>query len=223
MDVYLALVGVASLSIAVIFFRNQLDRGRSRSLEQEAQRLGFSFAAVAAPIEESAINEVASCMQESGCIDSEVIEVMQGTILGRRVLVFNLREYSSLGDGSTVTTVAAFQCSATRFPVFQLRAKDVIDLCRDRLRDDAVDSDVDPEFGKRFQLCADDATKRKFFTSGRLGYLQRCVGHFEIRSSPNWLLIFHLGEEISAKNLRHFVQVTSTIAFGLLDPEIIPD
>jgi hypothetical protein len=36
-------------------------------------------------------------------------------------------------------------------------------------------------------------------------------------------LIFHPGEEISAKNLRHFVQVTSTIAFGLLDPEIKPD
>jgi len=36
-------------------------------------------------------------------------------------------------------------------------------------------------------------------------------------------LIFHPGEEISAKNLRRLVQVTSTITFGLLDPEIKPD
>ncbi|HEX8894923.1 MAG TPA: hypothetical protein VF783_16455, partial [Terriglobales bacterium] len=85
---------------------------------------------------------------------------------------------------STVTTVAAFQCSATRFAIFQVRAKDLIDPCRDRLREAAIDSDVEAELGKRFQLCADDATKRKFFTSGRLGYLRRWVGHFEIRSRP---------------------------------------
>ena len=35
-----------------------------RSPEQEAQGPGFSFAAVAAPIEESAINELASCIEE---------------------------------------------------------------------------------------------------------------------------------------------------------------
>jgi hypothetical protein len=146
-------------------------------------------------------------MPDSGSIDSEVMEVMPGTILGRRMLVFNFREYSSLGDGSTVTTVAAFQCTATPLPVFRVRAKDVIDLCRDTPQEEAVDSDVDPEFDSRLQLwCADDAMKRKFFTSGRLGYLRRCVGHFEIRSSPNWLLIFLPGEEISAKNLRRFVR-----------------
>jgi hypothetical protein len=75
MDVCLALVGVASLSIAVVFFGNQLERRRSSSLEQEAEGLGFSIAAVAKPTEESAINEVASCTPESG--DSEVM-VMQG-------------------------------------------------------------------------------------------------------------------------------------------------
>jgi hypothetical protein len=111
MDVYLALVGVASLSIAVIF-GNQLERRRSRSLEQEAAGLGFSFAAVAELIEESAINEVASCMQESGCIDSEVMEVMQGTILGRRLLVFNLREYSSL----YCCGLPVLRYTAARFP-----------------------------------------------------------------------------------------------------------
>ena len=145
---------------------------------------------------------------------------MQKT-LGRRVLVFDLREYSSLGDGSTVTTVQTFQCSATRIPI-QVRAKDLIDLCRDRLREAAIDSDVDLELGKRFQLWADDATMRRFFTSGRPGYLRRWVGHFEIRSSPSWLLIYHFGEE-SAKNLRHFKHATSTIDFGLLDREIKPD
>ena len=149
---------------------------------------------------------------------------MQGTILGRRVLVFNLREYSSLGDGSTVTTVAAFQRSTMPLLVFRVRAEDVIDLCRDALPEEGVDSDVDPEFDARLQLwCADDAMTRKFLTSGRLGYFRRCLGYFEIRRSPNCFLIFHPGEEISAKNLRRFVQVTSTIAFGLLDPEIKPD
>ena len=147
---------------------------------------------------------------------------MQRT-LDRRGLVFNLREYSSLGGGSTVTTVTAFQCSATRFPIFQVRAKDLIDLCRDRLREDAIGGDVEAEPGKKIPTLCGRCQERKFFTSDRLSYLQRWVGHFEIRSSPNWLLIYHLGEEISAKNLRHFNHVTSTIDFGLLDPEIKPD
>jgi len=76
-DVYLALVRVASLSIAVVFFGNHLERRPSRSLEQEVEGLGFSFAAVAEPIEQSAIND-ASCMPESGSIDSKIMEVMRG-------------------------------------------------------------------------------------------------------------------------------------------------
>ena len=67
------------------------------------------------------------------------------------MLVFNPREYGSIGDQS-------WNLLPTRFPIFQVRAKDLIDLCRDRLGEDAIDSGVEAELGKRFQLCADDAT-----------------------------------------------------------------
>jgi len=84
-----------------------------------------------------------------------------------------------------------------------------------------VASDVDPEFDARLQLwCANDAMRRKFFTS-ETRLLPPLSGAF-LRFAEAFL-IFHPGEEISAKNLRRLVQVTSTITFGLLDPEIKPD
>ena len=221
MDVYLAIVGVVSFLAGAILLRNQLKRRRCRALEQEARRLRFSFTSVAKPFEGSTISELAACLQESSSIGVE--QVMQGTISGRRVLVFNLRAYSSLGEGATVTTFAAFQCSASRLPVFQIRAKNIIDRCRGALGRNAVDRDIDPEFAKRFLFCcADGAKKRELFTGTKLLHLRQCAENFQIRSSPNWLLIFCPGGMIKAKNLRQFLRATSTIAFGLLDPEPQP-
>ncbi len=220
-DVYLAIAGVVSFLGGAIILGNQLERRRCRALEQEARRLGFSFMSVAQPFEGSAIGELAACLQESS--STEVERLVQGTISGRRVLVFNVRAYSSLGEGATVTTFAAFQCSASRLPVFQIRAKNIIDRCRGALGRNAVDRDIDPEFAKRFLLCcADDAKKREFFTGSKLLHLRQCADNFQIRSSPNWLLIFRPGGMISARNLRQFLHITSTIAFGLLDPELQP-
>ncbi len=51
----------------------------------------------------------------------------------------------------------------------------------------------------------------------KLLHLRQCADNFQTRSSPNWLLIFRPGGIIGAKNLRQFLHVTSTIAFGLLD------
>ncbi|MGA7927236.1 MAG: hypothetical protein WCA20_14760 [Candidatus Sulfotelmatobacter sp.] len=174
---------------------------------------------VAKRFEVSAISEVAVGLQESSC--TEVEKLLQGTISGRRVLVFNLRAHSSLGEGATVTTFAAFQSSTSRLPVFQIRAKNIIDRCRDTLVRNAVDRDIDPEFAERFRLCcADDAKKHEFFTRGKLLHLRQCADHFQIRSSPDWLLVFRPGRITSARNLRQFVYATSTIALGLLDPEL---
>ena len=81
-----------------------------------------------------------------------------------------------------------------------------------------MNRDIDPEFAKRFFLCCvDGEKKREFFTDGKLLHLRQCADNFQIRSSPNWLLIFRPGGIIGAKNLRQFLHVTSTIAFGLLD------
>jgi hypothetical protein len=220
-DAYLAIAGVVSFLAGAIILGNQLERRRCRALEQEARRLGFSFMSVAKPFEGSAISELAACLRESS--STEVEQLMQGTISGRRVLVFNLRAYSSLGEGATVTTFAAFQCSASRLPVFQIRAKNIIDRCRGALARNAVHRDIDPEFAKRFLLyCADGAKEHEFFTGSKLLHLRQSADNFQIRSSANWLLIFRPGGMISARNLRQFLHVTSTIAFGLLDPELQP-
>jgi hypothetical protein len=220
-NVYLAIVGVVSFLAVAIILGNQLERRRCRALEQEARRLGFSFVSVAKPFEGSSISELAACLRESS--SSEIEQLMQGTISGRRVLVFNVRAYSSLGEGATVTTFAAFQCSASRLPVFQIRVKNIIDRCRGALGRNATDRDIDPEFAKRFLLCCPDgAKKREFFTGSKLLHLRQCADNFQIRSSPKWLLIFRPGGMISARNLRQFVHVTSTIAFGLLDSELQP-
>lgn len=218
MDVYLPIVGLASFSAGAIILREQLERRRCRALEREARQLGFSFMRVAEPFEASAISEIAVCQQESSCIETEVEDLIQGTISGRQVFVFNLRAHSSFGEGSTVTTFAAFQSSSFRLPAFQIRAKTILDRCRGWLERNP--RDFAPDFTKRFLLCCpDDAKRREFFTVDKLTYLRQLPDHFQIQSGPKWLLIFRPGGIVSASNFRQFVRVTSTIAFGLLEPE----
>lgn len=222
MGVYLAIVGViASLSGAVIL-ASYLDRRCCGALEEEAQRLGFSFAKVAKPFDGSSTSELAVCLHESSSV--EVEKLMQGTMSGRRVLVFNVRSCNRWGEGAAVTTFAAFQSSSGQLPVFKIRAKNVIERCLGAFVRNAGDSDTDPEFAKRFllQCSADDARMHKFFTSNTMRHLLQRADHFKIQSSPNWLLIFRPCEMIRARNLRQFVHATSAIALGLLGPEIQP-
>ncbi len=219
-----ALGGAAAVLIlsGLLILRIHVERKHRRVLEQEARGLGFSFTKVAKPVCGSTISELAVCLQDSS--STEVEELMQGTISGRRVLVFNARAFSLLGEGATVTTFAAFQSSASPLPVFQIRAKSILDRCWGVLVRNAGNRDIDPEFAKRFFLlcCADDAQKHKFFTRSKMLHLLQCADHFHIRSNSDWLLIFRPGGVIDAKHLREFVHVTSVIAFGLLDPAIQP-
>ncbi|PYT94760.1 MAG: hypothetical protein DMG38_29330 [Acidobacteria bacterium] len=58
-----------------------------------------------------------------------------------------------------------------------------------------------PGVCKRFFLCCvDGEKKREFFTDSKLLHLRQCADNFQIRSSPNWLLIFRPGGIIGAKN-----------------------
>lgn len=218
MDVYLATVGTVSLWAGAIILRNRIERRQCRALEQEARQLGFSFVSLAKPFEGSDISDLAFCLQNGS--STQVENLVQGTIYDRHMLVFNLRTYSSLGEGSTVTTCAAFQSGPSQLPVFRICVKGILDRWRDALAGTAVDFDIDPEFAKRFFLCcADETEKHRFFTRSKLLHIHQCADHFQIQSSPDWLLMFRRGRIISARNLRQFVDVTSTIASGLLDLE----
>jgi hypothetical protein len=138
-------------------------------------------------------------------------------------IVFGRSHHLRKPTGATVTTFAAFHSPASRLPVSQVRPKNFIDRCCGALVRTAVDRDRDSEVLKKFLLFrADDAKERQFFTDCKLLHLLQCADHFQIRSSPDWLLIFRPGRITNARNLPQFVHVTSTIAFGLLDPELQP-
>jgi hypothetical protein len=221
LDVFLPIMGVVLFSVGAIILGNLLDRRRCRALKQEARQLGFSFVSVAKLFDGSASGELTVLLGESS--SPAVEKLMQGTISGYRVLVFNLRAYSLSGEGATVTTFVAFHSPANRLPVFQVRPKNLIDRCRGAFVRTAVDRDMHPELSKKFLLFrADDARERQFFTGCKLLHLRQCADHFQIRSSPHWLLIFRPGGTTNARNLPQFVHVTSTIGFGLLDPELQP-
>jgi hypothetical protein len=221
LDVFLPIMGVVLFSVGAIILGNLLDRRRCRALKQEARQLGFCFMGVVKLFDGSASAELTVLLGESSC--PAVEKLMQGTISGHRVLVFNLRAYSLSGEGATVTTFAAFHSPANRLPVFQVHPKNLIDLCRGALVRTAVDRDMDPEFSKKFlPFRAEDARERRFFTGCKLLHLRQCADHFQIRSSPHWLLIFRPGGTTNARNLPQFVHLTSPIAFGLLDPELQP-
>lgn len=173
---------------------------------------------VAKPFEGSDIRGLDFCLPEGP--STQVENLIQGSVSDCRMLVFNLRTYSSLGEGSTVTTYAAFQSGPKQLPVFQIRVKGILDRCRDALAANALDSDTDPDFAKRFLLhCEDDAEKHRFFTRSKLLHIRQWADDFRIQSSPDWLLMYHPSGKVSDKKLRQFVDVTSTIAFGLLDFE----
>jgi hypothetical protein len=215
-DVYLAIVGIVTLLAGVIILVTRVERGQCRALEQEARQLGFSFMSVAKPFEGFDVHELVFCLPEGSSTQAE--RLVQGTICDCRMLVFNLRAYSSLGEGSIVTTFAAFQSRSSQLPVFQIRVKGTLDRCRDALAGNVVDSHADPKFAKRFCLCcANDTEKHRFFTRSKLLHLLQCADRFQIQSSPDWLLMFRPGRMVSTRNLRQFVNVTSKIAFGLLD------
>ena len=221
MNVYLMIFATVAVLVGAITLRNRIELQRCRTLEQKARQLGFSFTKIAKPFEGSDIRDLAFCLQEGSSIQVE--NLVQGTIRDCRMVVFNLRTYSSLGEGSIVTTYAAFQCGPRRLPVFRIRPKGILDRCRDALAGNALDFDIDPEFTKRFLLCChDDTEKHRFFTRSKLLHIRECADHFQIQSSPDWLLMFRPGAIISARNLRQFVDVTSTIASGLLDLEPQP-
>lgn len=218
MDVYLAIAGIVSLWAGTVTVLNRLDRRRCRALEEEGQQLGFSFMRVAKPFEGSDIRGLAFCLHEGPF--TQVENFLTGTIRDCRMLVFNLRAYSSLGEGSTVTTYAAFQSRPKQLPVFQVRVKGILDRCRDALAGNRLDFDIDPEFAKRFLLrCEDDTEKHRFFTNSRLLHIRQCADDFHIQTSPDWLVMFRPGGIITAKKFRQFVDVTSAIASGLLDFE----
>lgn len=79
-------------------------------------------------------------------------------------LVFNLRTYSSLGEDSTVTTYAAFQSGSKQLPIFQIQGKGFLDRCRDALGGKPLNSDIDPEFAKRFRLSSKTTLRNTDFS-----------------------------------------------------------
>ena len=109
MDPTLPILGLASVSAGAVVASEQLEQRRCRALEREARALGLSFVRLAEP------DDIAEGLvvrpHDSTCIATQLENVMQGTIGGRRVVVFNLRAYSAFGEGSSAMTFAAFQCS----------------------------------------------------------------------------------------------------------------
>ena len=161
---------------------------------------------VARPFEDSAVRRLAPCLKDGS--GTKVENLVHRTIRGRRVLVFNFQTYSSLGEGSTVTTCAAFQSRSYQLPVFQIRTKGILDRWQ-RTMATVVNLDTDPEFAKRFVLfCVDEGEKHRFFTSSKLRHICQSADHFQIQSSPDWLIMFRPGRVVSARNLHQFVSVT---------------
>lgn len=109
MDPSLPILGLASVSAGAVLAGEQLERRRCRALEREARELGLSFVRSAEP--DDIADGLVGRPHDSTCIATRLENVMQGTVGGRRVVVFNLRAYSAFGEGSSATTFAAFHCS----------------------------------------------------------------------------------------------------------------
>lgn len=172
------------------------------------------------PSQLTIIGELPLDVAPDTCVGTTVDELMQGAISGRQALIFNLRAYSAFGEGSTVTTFAAFRSPRATLPNFEIYPRNLLERSLYAWQR-GIGHDQDAEFNSQFSFRYWNVHRwHEFLTEEKLVQLQQPAQGFEIRSSNNWLLVCRPGKAISAPNLRRFVRLTSNIASALLDPDV---
>ena len=220
MIAYLEALGFASVVAATYVLRHSFEKRQFRALQCQAAQLGLSLIELAKPFEQVCFRELAILMPQGS--STQVEDLVQGTVGSRQMLGFNLRAYSSLGEGTTVTAIVAFQSPCSHLPAFEICLKSVVDRWRSTLEHNgaSADFDLEPAFKKRFLLsCRDNIGTHEFFSHERLRRLLQCLDGFQLKSSPHWLVIARPGEKIGASNLRQLLHAGSEIAACLLDSE----
>ncbi len=213
MLVLLIVAGCAVFGAAVFLCYAFCDRLRSKYLGQEARRLGFSFEAVGHPFEGSNVDGLTLLEKGQSTLAQNVV---RGIISDTPVVIFEKPVYVS--EHPVGVTFAAFRVPRADLPLFHVRSKDALERLEGALSAKPADFQIpDRNFTREFCLeCSNEAGSREFFTPARLQCLCTHAHKLRIESSPEWLLIYRPGCKVRAKDLSQFLQMTLTVASGLL-------
>ncbi len=203
----LVAIGVGVFVTDCLFTRRRLKR-----LQQQAQRLGFSFDRTAQPFEGSDIHGLSVLEQDPSAV---VINVMKGKVGGCRTLIFELAHLNPACSGVASTTMAGFRCPSGQLPILQIGKESIGHRVADALQHR---SDIDVGQGREFFLhCPDQRQAHDFLTPARMETLRRVAAQFCVESSRDWLLIYRPGVRIRPEALPDFMQTASLIASTLLE------
>ncbi len=203
----LVAIGVGVFVTDCLFTRRRL-----KLLQQQAQRLGFSFDRTAEPFAGSNIRGLSVLEQDPSAV---CINVMKGKVGGCRTLVFELAHVNPACSSVASTTMAAFRCASGQLPILQIGKESIGHRVADALQHN---SDVDVGQGHEFFVhCPDQRQAQDFFTPTRMETLRRVAGRFCVESSRDWLLIYRPGVRVRPEALPDFIQTASLIASTLLE------
>jgi len=149
-----------------------------------------------------------------------VINVMKGAAGRCQAVIFELARLNPACVTVAATTVAGFRCPCGHLPIFQIGEKTLAH----RLGD-AMAGAADHDLGQAKQLfvhCPDERSAHEFLSPAKLDRLRATAQHFRIESSPDWILVYRPGVRVRPEALPAFIEGTSALASGLLEPNSVP-
>jgi hypothetical protein len=195
-----------------------LPRRRSKTLQQKAGALGFTYSSVAKPFAGTRVDAL-TILEDGPATEVEnVLDRVGGKF---RMLIFD--EYVASDVSCVATTFAAFRAPDTELPIFQIGARNILERMEEALGKRTLKIDCNSEFAAHFFVqCDDETSTRNFLHAGKLPTLCEHGRHFHIESSPDWLLIYRPGVTVGIDGVAKFVAETSVVAEVLLTDTPMP-
>jgi hypothetical protein len=212
------ILGSTLLAVACIAAFAVSTQRRSRKIQSIARSVGLSFELTAMPFEGTNVEGLTILHDGSATVVANALKSLMDNCPS---LMFDLTSYCE--EITFVTTIAAFRSPSRYLPSFHIAPKCLFDKVEEALGRHHVHFDTDPDFTNAFCIdTADLAGTRTFLNHAKLEYLRLHACPFRIESSPDWLLIYHPGHQVSHAQLQQFAIHTAELASALLaDPPAI--
>ena len=205
---------VLLIAAAIVICRYQ--HWRLKTLDQRAQKLGFSFDDNSSPFEGSEVRGLSVLWCDPSAI---VSRMMTGSIGGCPAVVFNLICYSQFCQSVNAVTIAAFRSPMGRLPRFRIGGIELLQGLQARIAGRDANCETECGFGKRCLLqCAAEDNASDFLTPGKLQGLEGFAKKFCIESSPDWVFIYRPCTRQKLETWPEFIREVSTIANVLFIP-----
>jgi hypothetical protein len=193
-------------AIVIGWYRRQ----RLRTLDERAQKLGFSFDDNVSPFEGSEIRGLSVLRCDPSAI---VSRMMTGKIGDCPAVVFNLICYGQHCQSVNAVTIAAFRSPTGRLPRFRIGTRELLQGLKTRIAGQDANGETECAFGKRCLLqCAAQDNAREFLTPGKLSELEGFAKNLCIESSSDWVFAYRPCTRLKLETWPEFIREVSAIA-----------